>query len=473
MFDNSFVLRLNPACQLSINENLLILQMNNHQLSYANPDIAITTFFQKLSVTGGTPSSLWETIQDLNTTFTLPLLYYWLERLAQNIMLCFDLIEDNKNLLSIEPMIEPIRIPDEKNIIHDKWMLSRFAYIRKHQECLLIESPLGNARVFIKNPKILSIVALLTQPYSIIELIEILPEWSLISLTKVFQVLHAAAMLENPKNTAGTPSAVLQQWEFHDLLFHTRSRNGRHNYPSGGTFYFLNKTEIPPVVHPAFNNENHIPLPTTHYGLDNADSFKTILEQRCSIRVPGPQAINLHQLSEFLYHAARIKFISPITEGKNYSHSKRNYPGGGAMYELELYLAISRCQGIESGLYHYNPHQHSLAPIAVEAIELENFINQSGLFQAPDIFIIITARFARMSWKYQSIAYATTLKNVGSLFQTFYLVATALKLAPCAIGNSNSDAFGQLAGLNYYEESSVGEFLLNTHYPENSNGIIF
>ncbi len=154
MLDNSFALRLNPACQLNIEQNLLVLQMNDRQLSYANPEIGIITLLQKLSEAGGTPSLLWEMIQDLNTTLSPPLFYYWLERLAQNAMLCFDLIEDNKTLLSIEPMTKPLQMPHAKNIFNDKWTFSRFAYMRKHEESILIESPLGNARVFIKNPKI-------------------------------------------------------------------------------------------------------------------------------------------------------------------------------------------------------------------------------------------------------------------------------------------------------------------------------
>jgi hypothetical protein len=49
--------------------------------------------------------------------------------------------------------------------------------------------------------------------------------------------------------------------------------------------------------------------------------------------------------------------------------------------------------------------------------------------------IVITARFARVAWKYESIAYQLVLKHVGVLIQTMYLVATAMELAPCAVGN--------------------------------------
>ena len=60
------------------------------------------------------------------------------------------------------------------------------------------------------------------------------------------------------------------------------------------------------------------------------------------------------------------------------------------------------------------------------------------------------------------MAYATTLKNVGVLYQTMYLVATAMGLAPCALGCGDSDAFARAAGADYYAEPSVGEFLLGS-----------
>jgi hypothetical protein len=46
--------------------------------------------------------------------------------------------------------------------------------------------------------------------------------------------------------------------------------------------------------------------------------------------------------------------------------------------------------------------------------------------------------------------------------QTMYLVATAMDLAPCAIGGGDSDLFAQAAGLNYLSEGSVGEFALGS-----------
>jgi hypothetical protein len=43
-----------------------------------------------------------------------------------------------------------------------------------------------------------------------------------------------------------------------------------------------------------------------------------------------------------------------------------------------------------------------------------------------------------------------------------YLVATAMNLAPCAIGGGNSDRFAAAVGTDYYAETSVGEFILGS-----------
>jgi hypothetical protein len=47
-----------------------------------------------------------------------------------------------------------------------------------------------------------------------------------------------------------------------------------------------------------------------------------------------------------------------------------------------------------------------------------------------------------------------------------YLTATAMGLAPCAIGGGDSDLFAKAAATNYCAETSVGEFLLGSRRRE-------
>jgi oxazoline/thiazoline dehydrogenase len=58
------------------------------------------------------------------------------------------------------------------------------------------------------------------------------------------------------------------------------------------------------------------------------------------------------------------------------------------------------------------------------------------------------------------MSYATVLKDVGALMQTMYLVATAMRLAPCALGGGDAEHFARLLGSDYFEETSVGEFVI-------------
>jgi SagB-type dehydrogenase family enzyme len=151
---------------------------------------------------------------------------------------------------------------------------------------------------------------------------------------------------------------------------------------------------------------------------------------------------------------------------EGYTRTNRPYPGGGACYELELYLAVNVCEGLLPGLYHYCPKKHQLSKLSGRTPEVERLLERAYYAAdergTPQVLIILAARFQRASWKYSAMAYATVLKNVGVLYQTMYLVATAMGLAPCALGGGDSDVFVAATGGDYYAETSVGEFLLGS-----------
>jgi SagB-type dehydrogenase family enzyme len=164
-----------------------------------------------------------------------------------------------------------------------------------------------------------------------------------------------------------------------------------------------------------------------------------------------------------LYRSARVKNLINSELGE---YSNRPYPAGGGLYELELYPVINTSEGIDSGLYHYNPLAHQLCQLSERTKDVEALLKDawyaSGQQDMPQVLIVITARFQRLSWKYESIAYSLILKHVGVLLQTMYLVSTAMNLAPCALGSGNADLFAKATGTDYYAESSVGEFLLGS-----------
>jgi hypothetical protein len=98
----------------------------------------------------------------------------------------------------------------------------------------------------------------------------------------------------------------------------------------------------------------------------------------------------------------------------------------------------------------------------------ENAIRASravGFDVRPDALVTVTSRFQRMAWKYRAMAYATTLRHTGVLYQTMYLVATAMGLAPCGLGNGDADMSARVLGLDYLKESSVVRFPARHPWP--------
>jgi SagB-type dehydrogenase family enzyme len=288
-------------------------------------------------------------------------------------------------------------------------------------------------------------------------------------LARAFLSLLVAAGAAGPAAADGQlpedRDPALRPWEFHDLLFHSRSRQGRHAEPVGSTFRFLGDLAPLPGLKPA-RPEPEIPLPPPAMADQDLPFFR-VLEARRSIRVPGPEPITLGQLSTFLHYVARVRAVMPPAPeaGRAYEAVSRPCPGGGALHELELYLTVSRCAGLDPGFYHYAAGTHALepwpGPAAASGAMLLQARQAMGPVPAPDILFTLAARIQRVAWKYQTIAYALILKNTGVMYQQMYLVATALGLAPCALGTGDSQVFAQASGLDFTEESSVGEFALS------------
>jgi len=59
-----------------------------------------------------------------------------------------------------------------------------------------------------------------------------------------------------------------------------------------------------------------------------------------------------------------------------------------------------------------------------------------------------------------AIAYSLILKDVGVLIQTFYLMATDMRLGGCAIGITNIDLFAKMTGIEFHVEGPVGQFAI-------------
>jgi len=402
--------------------------------------------------------------------------YYQLQQLGRRSLLWRSAEDQRGRLATLTPTSPYFTYPGRSVNLAQCYALSRFAFTRVDEGLTLLESPLAHCRLLLHDWRASALLQTLALPVHVAEAAESIPGLSVDAAAKVMTLLLNAAMLgeaDDSGRSATDRAPALQAWEFHDLLFHTRSRQGRHDLPMGGTCRFAGKLDCPSALKPAASCEFVALNKPNLESLQREDPpFAQVLEQRRSIRQYGEKPIAFNELGEFLYRVARVKefremeLVTPAGEMR-LGTASRPYPAGGGLYEMEFYLAVNACGGLTAGLYHYDPWHHQLGRLGGRTAEVEQLLR--GASEATGIpthnlqvLLILTARFQRLAWKYAAIAYALILKHVGVLHQTMYLTATVMNLAPCAVGCGNADRFARAAGADYYGETSVGEFLLGS-----------
>lgn len=364
--------------------------------------------------------------------------------------------EGGRRLASCVPRVPAFRFR-EAELRGRRWTLSRFAYLRKRGTEILLQSPHGFAEAVLHSGEAVAFVTGLAEPQPLDE------------ASALAQVLWNAGALADADAEEGDP--VLQQWEFQDLLFHAQTRAGRHGKRFGGTFRHTGCIDPLPAAKPPAGSDRIELARCDVEELKSTDvPFTAVLENRCSVRQHTGTPITVRQLGEFLYRSARIRHIrsaevAGIAGGSaRLELSSRPYPGGGAIHELELYVTAHRCSGLAPALYHYDPLHHQLSTVRSYDSKVEALLTMArltaGVPASPDVLITIASRFQRMSWKYETIAYAVSLKNAGALYQTFYLVATAMGLAACGLGNGDFQSFAEATGFDPLVEGSIGEFMI-------------
>ncbi|MFV1967895.1 MAG: SagB family peptide dehydrogenase [Pirellulaceae bacterium] len=402
-------------------------------------------------------------------------LIYYLQFLAQRGWVVLAVESDDHRLVTFEPTSSEFRWP-RVEVSDGPYLLSRFAYLHRDHDRIVLESPLALGRVIVHDDRIAAALFALRRPASLDDIAAQLSELSREAIAGLVTLLCATNILTRVDDD-GEPEeagrAELQTWEFHDLLFHARSRIGRHDAPMGATYRFFGKTVPPPAVK-SLESENGVELvaPTIEAIRQHDSPLNDVVERRQSIRAYADRPITMEQLSEFLYRTARIrrKYNSEVDTPHGpleMEFVSRPYPSGGALYELDVYPLIQRCDGLNAGLYRYDASNHRLVSVSEWTPQLRHLVIGAGLStgissESIQVVLILSSRFSRLSWKYASMAYALTLKHVGVLYQTMYLTATAMGLAPCAMGAGDADVFARAIGSEYYAETSVGEFLLGS-----------
>jgi oxazoline/thiazoline dehydrogenase len=326
--------------------------------------------------------------------------------------------------------------------------LSRFAVARAEGGVIVLAAPASHLAVELADTAILARLAGWTS-YD--------PDDAVLGL------LADAGLLVGDDAETGT--AERAQWSVPDLWLHARSRGTRFSAGYGGGYPLADRFPPLPAVPAPRPVRIPLPVPDLAVAAKLDPPLTEVLESRRSVREHDATApISLTDLAELLYRSARNRGTFAGEHGMELVD--RPYPAGGSIHELELYPLVTDCVGLEPGLYHYAGADHHLELVAPPGPATRTLLDQaraaSTMSADPQVLLTVTARFGRLMWKYDTIAYALLLKHVGVLYQTIYLVGTAMGLAVCGLGGGDAGDFATASGLDPYAEGSVGELVLGS-----------
>ena len=172
--------------------------------------------------------------------------YYCLERLTQRGLLCHVACAGLTRLATLVA-VSPYFVSRPGQVVAGRrHVLPRFAYLRRQGTEAVLESPLAHARIILNDCRVAALVGALAAPATAEELAERVGALPAEAVAGVLTLLLKAGMLDEAGNEEDAPA--LQTWEFHDLLFHARSRRGRFDAPYGGTFRLADRLAPPPAT---------------------------------------------------------------------------------------------------------------------------------------------------------------------------------------------------------------------------------
>ena len=161
--------------------------------------------------------------------------------------------------------------------------------------------------------------------------------------------------------SASSEEAMEQtMWDPVDLLMIERSSDSSANFRYGGTYRYRETHAMPPLVEAIRVDEVvDLPEPDPDRWFLEDEPFGVITERRRSTSSFREDAApTLKQLASVLHRSARIQ--RRFCDSYGMEVSLRPVAGGGALHELDIYIAIDRLEGLEQGLWRYNPADNVL-----------------------------------------------------------------------------------------------------------------
>jgi len=179
---------------------------------------------------------------------------------------------------------------------------------------------------------------------------------------------------------------------------------------------------------------------------------ETILNRRSS-REFGRASLTFGEVAKLLH------FSNGITDPA-YPHNRspafRAAPSGGALYPIEIYIAVLRAEDLAAGLYHYDPTANVLELVSEDSTANRlAYAAHTPEVNDASVVVILSGISLRTRLKYGERGYRFMLMEAGHICQNLLLTATALRLTAFPIGGFIDAEIDNLLGIDGTEEVSL------------------
>ncbi|MFH1808730.1 MAG: SagB/ThcOx family dehydrogenase [Pseudomonadota bacterium] len=174
------------------------------------------------------------------------------------------------------------------------------------------------------------------------------------------------------------------------------------------------------------------------------------IDQRRSARSFTQRSVPQAQLSQLLHATAGIT-------GKAFDKPLRSVPSAGALFPVEVYVAVHAVDEVKPGLYHYRAEGHGLELVVAGDLrqELTSIGLGQRLFGEAALSVVLTAVAERTERKYRHLTSRFIAIEVGHAAQNLLLQATSLGLGAVAVGVFKENELNRLLNLNTAKEEAL------------------
>lgn len=197
------------------------------------------------------------------------------------------------------------------------------------------------------------------------------------------------------------------------------------------------------VAHKAYDGDA-VQLPTSDH---HSDILANITARRSQRMVSGAPLL-LAELSTLLRASLGVRLVDGC--------ERRPYPSPGALYSLEWYAVVRRCDGLQPGIYHYEVTAHALERMrsGLSDSELRASFGAEWIVGSR-VLLICTTAWSRLTPKYGARAYRYALIEAGHAAQNLLLAATSSGLPAVPVGGFADAMLTRHLGLANHDELPI------------------